>query len=188
MKIILFGFLLFFYSVCPGFVRADTVAGSSAAMKKNDQVILDRKTLDTEKIFKIKKAMQYILGKYNSPMKSEIDSFVAACLEYELNCYLLPSIAGLESTFGRFLLPGSFNPFGWGGGNIYFKDWNDGINTVALGLRKNYINRGADELYKIGSIYSESPTWTPRVQYFINQFEEREEKIELYLTMNQVKL
>lgn len=168
-------------------VSADFEAGSSAAMKKNSVSISAQNNFDTNKAYKIKKVMQNILKRYNSPLVGEVDSFVNACMTYNLDCYLLPSIAGLESTFGQFIWPGSNNPFGWGRGMIEFKDWNEAISTVAKGLRNNYIDKGADNLEDIGHIYSESSTWTVRVQYFINVFNKEEENLELFLSTNPVK-
>ena len=72
----------------------------------------------------IKKVAIYrTLAKYNSPLVNEVDAFLNACMSYGINCYLLPSISGVESTFGRFLMPDSHNPFGWGGGYLYFPSW-----------------------------------------------------------------
>lgn len=135
-----------------------------------------------------RKVIETVLRKYNSPLADSADSFVTACLKYNLNCYLLPSIAGLESTFGKFIAPGSYNPFGWGGGYIMFNDWNEAIDTVAAGLRTNYIDKGAESIEEVGRIYSESTTWSQRVRIFINEFEraEREQK-QLQLALDTVQ-
>lgn len=169
-------------------VKAEQTAGSSAAIKVTSLPIMSENSVDIQKMYKIKKAMQSVLKKYDSPLVNEIDNFVDACIAYKLDCYLLPSIAGLESTFGRFIWPNSYNPFGWGGGYIMFSNWKDGISTVAGGLRNNYINKGAQSIDDIGNIYSESSTWSTRVQYFMNSFRQEEAKLELFLSMNQVKL
>ncbi|MEM4260655.1 MAG: hypothetical protein QXG00_05455 [Candidatus Woesearchaeota archaeon] len=187
-KILTIIFFLVIFFLKAELVYADPVAGSSAAIKKDPKIEIFENQPSQMRIYKIRKSIFNILKEYNSPLINEVNSFVDACLEYKLNCYLLPSIAGLESTFGKFIWPNSFNPFGWGGGYIMFKNWNEGIFTVAQGLRKNYIDKGAQDLSQIGKIYSESTTWTPRVQYFINKFNNEEEKIELFLSLNQVKL
>lgn len=169
-------------------ISADEIAGSSAAIKAIPFPLNLDNVNDPQKIYKIKKAIQNVLKKYDSPLVTEIDSFIDACMTYKLDCYLLPSIAGLESTFGKFISPNSYNPFGWGGGYIKFNNWRDGILTVAGGLRNNYINKGAQSIDDIGNIYAESPTWSTRVQYFMNSFRQEEAKLELFLSMNQVKL
>ena len=69
-----------------------------------------------------------------------------------------------------------------------FDSWAEGIDTVGAGLRKGYLNKGALTVEDIGPIYSESPTWAIRVNYFINQFEREEEKMSLLSDQLPVKL
>lgn len=127
----------------------------------------------------IKKVAIYrTLEKYNSPLVSEVDAFLNACLSYDINCYLLPSISGVESTFGRFLLPGSYNPFGWGGGYLYFPSWQVSFLTVAKGLRENYIDKGLISVDMIGPVYAPpSSTWASKVIMFMQMFAQEEGKI-----------
>src|SRR5438094_614972 len=123
--------------------------------------------------------MTKVLEKYGSPLKDVVGSFMDTCTHYNLNCYLLPSIAGLESGFGQFTYPGSHNPFGWGGGYIIFDNWDKAIRTVGEGLARNYIGQGALTVDQIGPIYAESPTWAIRVKGFMNEFEFEEQKLAL---------
>jgi hypothetical protein len=134
------------------------------------------------------KAIEEILSEYNSPLAGETEVFIQSCRKYNLDCYLLPAIAGLESTFGQFIYPQSYNPFGWGGGYIIFNSWAEAINTVAQGLRKNYLDKGAETIDEIGVIYSESQTWARRVNWFVNKFEQKEKEIRLRFTANKVEL
>ncbi|MEN9327714.1 MAG: hypothetical protein RI947_522 [Candidatus Parcubacteria bacterium] len=135
-----------------------------------------------------KAAIKKVLESYNSPMVGSVDAFMDACIKYDLDCYLLPSIAGLESTFGQFTWPGSNNPFGWGRGLITFKDWNESIDTVGQGLRENYINKGATTIAEIGSIYCEGNTWAGRVRTIRSMFEAEEAKNQLFFSADSVKL
>jgi len=169
-----------------GIVSASSVAGDSAVLATATNI----KKSEIEAISEAQKrmAIKKILTRYNSPMVEEVDSFMKACKKYNLDCYLLPAIAGLESTFGRFIYPQSFNPFGWGRGLIPFKSWDDSIDTVALGLRKNYIDKGADTVEKIGAIYCEGNTWATKVNWFMNKFKDEENKITLYMSQIPVKL
>jgi hypothetical protein len=99
------------------------------------------------------------------------------------------AIAGLESTFGQHIPPGSFNAYGWGipsgaSSGIVFSDWNDGITKVSEGLRKNYIDKGAVTLEQIGHIYAASPTWAERVGGIMNRIERYSHNIDhLELTL-----
>ncbi len=162
---------------------AEKIAGNSAVITYNISI------QSSESRFFLKRlAIKRVLDKYDAPLVGETDSFINTCRKYDLNCYLLPSIAGLESTFGRFIYPNSHNPFGWDRGYMMFDSWSQGIEAVGKGLRKNYLNKGALTVNEIGPIYSESPTWSKRVQYFMNEFEREETKLQLYLSQEPVEL
>ena len=178
--------LLFAVSFGAVSIRAQSIAGSSAAVVSQEI----NYTASPSSLLKIaikRKAMTEVLKRYNAPLLSEVDSFLEACTTYNLDCYLLPAISGVESTFGRFLLPGTFNPFGWGRGLLAFTSYNQTIMTVGKGLRENYINKGATTVDKIGRIYCEGDTWSGKVKFFMNQFEE-EEKKQLFFMQDTVQL
>lgn len=113
------------------------------------------------------------LASYNSPLEYSAQDFVDAAEKYELDWKMLPAIAGVESTFGKFI-PGGYNGWGWGVYGtqaIYFKSWKEGIFTVAKGLRENYFNKGLTEAYSINRVYATSPAWGGNVTYFMNDLE-----------------
>lgn len=149
---------------------------NSATLK--DTVVAQTGAASEAAFLKKKMAIQRMLNKYDSPLAKSTDAYIDACKKYQLDCYLLPSIAGLESTFGKHVWPNSYNPVGWGGGLIMFNSWEDGIDTVGRGLRENYVNRGAITLYQIGHIYSESPTWAVRVNIFMTELNSIEQDID----------
>ncbi len=118
------------------------------------------------------KALKNIFSKYSSPLGEYADTFVAQADKYGVDWKLLPAISGLESSFGLYLMPGSYNGYGWGGGYIYFKDWKDGISTINKTLRENYMDKwNAHDVWSIGPIYAESKTWSVRVNSFMNEIE-----------------
>ncbi len=117
-------------------------------------------------------ALRNVFKKHNSPLDVESEHFIRYADAYGVDWKLLPAISGLESSFGVHLLSGSHNAYGWGGGTIYFKTWEDGIATIDQALRENYINRGATDVWSIGPIYAESPTWAVRVDRFMNEINE----------------
>lgn len=165
--------------------RAQAIAGSSAAVayiEKNSTT-----SINLQKMALKRKAMTEVLKRYNAPLLTEVDSFIDACTTYNLDCYLLPSISGVESTFGRFLIPGTYNAFGWGRGLLGYTSFNQTIMTVGKGIRENYIDKGADTVDKIGRIYCEGDTWSGKVKFFMNQFEE-EEKKQLFFMQDTVQL
>jgi hypothetical protein len=168
----------------PSRVKAQIVADQSASIVN----IAKEEFNEIERLYLIKKTIQFIFDKYNSPLSSNISSFVKTCLKYNLDCYLLPAIAGLESSFGKYILPNSYNPFGWGGGYIMFNSWDEAIETVGQKLRNNYIDKGFNDIYLIGKIYSESPTWASRILSIMDYFKKIENEQSLLLKSNQVKL
>jgi hypothetical protein len=154
---------------------AEPVAAHSATLAQLPSSTQSAK--EQASLMKKKEAIRRVLEARNSPLLGSLDAFMDTCTKYKLDCYLLPSITGLESSFGLYTHPGSYNPFGWGGGYIMFESWDEAIGTVGQGLRENYINRGALTIEQIGSIYAASPTWAARVRLFMTAFEAEEQKI-----------
>jgi hypothetical protein len=148
-----------------GVSASDQIAMTSASLASDipeNQTLLDVRT----------KALKQVFAKYNSPLLEQAQYFVKYADEYGVDWKLLPAISGLESTFGKFLMPGSYNAYGWGGGRIYFESWEDGIRTINKSLRARYIDRGADNVWSIGPIYAESPTWAVRVNIFMEEIDQ----------------
>src|SRR3989344_4865811 len=118
-------------------VYAQEVRSDSA---KLDPVISVQKdySLDTRTV-----AVRNVFKRYNSPLVDQAAFYVKYADEFGVDWKLLPAISGLESTFGRFLMPGSYNAYGW----------------------------GATDVWSIGPIYAESPTWSVRVNRFMQEIE-----------------
>ena len=156
---------------------AEEVRSSSAKLAP---VVNSQKdyTLDTRT-----KAVRNVFKKYNSPLVGQEVSYVKYADEYGVDWKLLPSIAGLESTFGQFLMPGSYNAYGWGGGRRYFESWEDGIKVINKAIRENYIDRGATDVWSIGSIYAESPTWSVRVNGFMQEINQEYLRLTLFASL-----
>lgn len=126
-------------------------------------------------------ALKKIFQKYNSPLVDKAESFVKYADEYGVDWKLLPSISGLESSFGVYLMPGSYNAYGWGGGHIYFESWDDGIKTINRTLRENYMDKwGAEDVWSIGPIYAESKTWSVRVNSFMQEINREYLKLSVF--------
>jgi hypothetical protein len=146
----------------------------------NDITNVSTNTLETKEMLKKSIAMKRVFARYNSPFVDEVDSFIKACTTYDIDCYLLPSISGIESGFGKAIMPNSYNAFGWGGGLIYFKSWEEGILTVAKGLYENYFSRGLTTPELIAPVYAPpSTTWALKVNYFMGLFIEEEKNIRI---------
>lgn len=123
------------------------------------------------------RVIEKVLARYDSQLIEEADTFVKYAYDYNIDPYLLISISGLESFFGRHMIPGNYNAWGWGGGYINLESWDNAIYTISKGLRERYYNRGAQTIHDVGKIYAESPTWSVRVEYFMNQFYKEEAKM-----------
>ncbi len=113
------------------------------------------------------------LAKYRSPLVYFAQDFVTSADQNSLDYRLLVSISGVESTFGQNLLPGTYNAYGWGGGEIYFNSWPDGIAKVSEGLRKGYLDKGARKIEQIAPIYCppSSAQWAAKVRFFMAKIE-----------------
>lgn len=185
-KFILYLLALITLVIFAGNVHAQDEAGKSAKLSvtPNSYGFNPTETpikMSSEKDFALKKlVIKRVLERYGSPVAGTEDGFIAACKEHELNCYLLPSIMGIESGFGKHHIPGTYNGFGWGRGTIPFASWEESYMTIGKGLRENYINKGAVTIDQIGAIYCEGDTWPGKVKYFMAQFEAEEEKMALY--------
>ena len=84
------------------------------------------------------------LAKFNSPLQYHAQDFIDAAKTYELDWRLVPAIAGVESTFGKFI-PGGYNAWGWGvytgrNSGVAFSSWDEGIEKVAAGIKRDYLN------------------------------------------------
>lgn len=107
-------------------------------------------TIKSEKDNRVEKLRIYLESK-NSPYSDKADFFVKTADKYKIDYTLLPAISGIESSFGLYLVNGSHNPFGWGGGYIYYDSWEDCIESVAKGIATNYPSDIPEE---IGPIYT----------------------------------
>jgi len=107
-------------------------------------------TIISEKDNRAVKLEKYLTIK-GSPYANKAGSFVEIADKYEIDYTLLPSISGIESSFGLHLVPNSYNPFGWGGGYILYDSWEECIESVAKGIATHYPSDIPEE---IGPIYT----------------------------------
>lgn len=125
------------------------------------------------------KILSAYFASYNSPLQYQAAHFIDAADKYGVDWKLVPSIAGVESTFGKNSY--GFNGWGWG---IYgdqalnFKSWKDGIYTVTEGLKEDYISRGLTNPYTMNKRYAASPTWGWKVDYFMKDLDKFATKYE----------
>lgn len=173
-RIVLSAFLLIFVLKLSSPVVANGITSEPSA-----SIILPGSEASKSQEYLLKqRVIEKVLTRYNSQLVGEADTFVKYAYEYNIDPYLLISISGLESFFGRHMIPGNYNAWGWGGGYIGLESWDNAIHTISKALRENYYDKGAQNIDDVGRKYAESPTWSVRVQYFMDQFYKEEAKMQ----------
>lgn len=121
-----------------------------------------------------------ILKKYLNTVDSELEPYSKFLVEmadkYGLDFRLLPAIAIKESGACRVIPPGGYNCWGWGihsEGTLGFDSYEEAIETVAKGLKENYIDLGYITPNQIMTKYAhpDSTTWGPDVEAYMQTLE-----------------
>jgi len=143
-------------------VRAESISGASATIKKDVENGYD---------FRVENLRKF-LDKYNSPLAIYAQEFIAYADINGLDYRLVPSITGVESTFGKHIPYDSFNAYGWANGEYSFVSWEDSIAHVSEVLKTSYIDKGAPTIAKIAKRYAPpSSTWGGNVSFFVNKID-----------------
>jgi hypothetical protein len=116
------------------------------------------------------------LDEFDSPLSGLEEVLVQAADTYNLDFRLLVAIARQESGLCRFIPTDSYNCWGWGiheRGTLGFRSFNEGIWTVARGLRKDYFDDGLISPKEIMGRYTPSSngSWAFAVEQFIEEME-----------------
>ena len=148
-------------------LQADTVSADVLVAGESAVLASSFKPVDY-RVTKLKQFLSY----YNSPLTDYADYFVYYADKYQVDWRLVPSISGVESTFGKQIPSNSYNAYGWANGKYSFRSWAESIEVVNRTLREKYINKGADSIYEISRIYAPpSQTWAFKVKYFMNKLD-----------------
>jgi len=119
------------------------------------------------------------LRRYSSPLEPFAAYLVETADKYDLDYRLLVAIAQQESNLCKRIPENSHNCWGYG---IYgdlvtrFDSYPEGIETVAKGLRKNYLDKGLDTPEKIMAKYTppsieKGGPWAKGVNQFLLDLE-----------------
>lgn len=111
---------------------------------------------------------------YHSPMQGLGSKIVQTADTYGLPFGLLPAIAQCEGNLGKVMPHGSFNTWGWAiyGERVHkFKSWDEAIEKVSSGLRKNYFDKGLNSPEEIMKKYTPSSngSWADCVSQFLEE-------------------
>lgn len=152
--------LLFLCTFC---ARAQGVSDSSASLKTEaGEPGFDYRVENLRKF----------LEKYNSPLATYAEEFVTYADLNGLDYRLVPSISGVESTFGKYIPHNSYNAYGWANGDYNFTSWKDSIAHVSQTLKMSYIDKGAPTIAKIAKRYAPpSVTWAGKVKFFVKKID-----------------
>ena len=114
--------------------------------------------------------------KHNSSLYDHANKIVEVSDKYQFDYRLLPAIAMQESNLCRVIPDNSYNCWGWG---IYgtmvtrFDSYDDAIETVAKGIKKNYIDQGLVTASAIMKKYTppSQGSWAYGVNTFLKALE-----------------
>lgn len=103
---------------------------------------------------------------------------VTAADKYDLDYRLLPAIAMKESGLGKVIPKNSYNAWGWAiftgkNSGAAFSGWEEAVDTVARGIKKNYVDKGLTSPEAIMAKYTPSSdgSWAADVIFTMNQIE-----------------
>lgn len=114
--------------------------------------------------------------KYNSVLFDHAEKIVEVSDNYQFDYRLLPAIAMQESNLCKYIPADSFNCWGWGiyGNTVTkFDSYDESIETVAKGIKKEYIDKGLITASSIMEKYTPSSqgSWAHGVNTFLKDLE-----------------
>lgn len=114
--------------------------------------------------------------KYNSPLYDYAEKIIEVSDKYQFDYRLLPAIAMQESNLCRVIPDNSHNCWGWGiyGSTVTkFDNYDEAIETVAKGIKKDYIDHGLLTASAIMRKYTPQSkgSWAHGVNTFIRALE-----------------
>lgn len=116
------------------------------------------------------------LEKFNSPLAPYSELIVSTADKYNIDWRLITAIARQESNLCKIIPPNTYNCYGWGihsRGTLGFKSFEEGIDIVSKGLKKEYIDKGYKTPDKIMTKYTPSSngSWALGVNTFISEMQ-----------------
>lgn len=144
------------------FSAAPLVLGATS---EKDLELFDSRVANLKRFFR----------QHDSPLYELAEFIVEVSDKYGFDYRLLPAIAMTESGLCNKIPVDSYNCFGWGINStqtIHFSSFKEGIETVARGLRKNYIDKGLVTPEAIMAKYApHSSSWAGVVTHFLGILE-----------------
>lgn len=119
---------------------------------------------------------QYFI-KYKSPLVGMANFLVEKADYYGLDYRLIPAIAQQESNLCKIIPAETYNCWGWGihsKGTLGFNSYEEAIETVMVGIKKEYIDKGLttpDTIWKKYTPSSPDGAWAKGVNQFMGEME-----------------
>ncbi|MCR4326371.1 MAG: hypothetical protein NUV52_01810 [Candidatus Roizmanbacteria bacterium] len=143
-----------------------------SALYENGRQIMEQTDPDTDAR---RRALTEFFTRYDSPLLPYVDTIIKVSDREGIHYGLLPAIAMVESGVCKKIPKDSHNCWGWG---IYgtkvtrFSSYGEAIDTVARGLKRDYINNGMTSPAEIMRSYNPSNhnNWAENVQHFLDYF------------------
>lgn len=126
-----------------------------------DATLADSRTANLKSFFR----------KYNSPLYDYAQKIIDVSDKYQFDYRLLPAIAMQESNLCKYIPDDSHNCWGWGiyGNQVTkFDSFEEAIETVATGIKKEYIDKGL--LTASGIMEKYTPSSKGSWAYGVNTF------------------
>lgn len=120
--------------------------------------------------------LKYFFRRYESVLYDKSEYIVKMADQYKLDYRLIPAIAMQESGLCKHIYEGSYNCWGWGiyGNKVTrFSSYEEAIETISRGLKKNYIDKGLTTPEDIMRKYTPPSTgsWAFGVNFFLKIIE-----------------
>ncbi|MCX6732755.1 MAG: hypothetical protein NTV98_04400 [Candidatus Roizmanbacteria bacterium] len=120
--------------------------------------------------------LKFFFRKYDSVLYDKSEYIVKMADQYKLDYRLIPAIAMQESGLCKNIYEGSHNCWGWGiyGNKVTrFNSYEEAIETISRGLKKNYIDKGLTTPEDIMRKYTPPSTgsWAFGVNFFLKIIE-----------------
>lgn len=114
------------------------------------------------------------LQDYNSPLENYADLIVQTADKNGVDFRLVTAIAQQESNLCKFIPDGTYNCWGWGihsKGTLGFDSYQEGIQVVTEGLKRDYIDQGLVTPEQIMGKYTplSNGSWARGVGLFMDQ-------------------
>ncbi|MDQ3099736.1 MAG: hypothetical protein M3Q44_08400 [bacterium] len=141
----------------------------------SDEVVVGTKTSKDARAALVRR---FFKG-YNSPLEKLSDYIVFQADTYAIDYRLIPAISMQESTGCKFIPENSYNCWGYGiyGDKVLrFVSYEEGIERVSRGLRKDYYDKGLNTPIQIMAKYTPPSIalggpWAHGIYYFFNEIE-----------------